>query len=110
MAALNLLLEQKSEINYLNFGCAVNLIDRIFLTKAYSKLSIKTITSPITIREIGSNKHETSEYVITPLYFPDEDATTILTSREIHIVDNLKINLLIDINIMISEKIDILAS
>ena len=62
----------------------------------------------IIVREIEFNKHETSKYVITFLYFSDKNVIAILTSREIHIIDDLKTNVLININIMISEKIDIL--
>ena len=62
------------------------------------------------MREIEFNKHETSKYVIIPLYFPRENIIIILISREIHIVDDLKTNVLININIMILKKINILTS
>ena len=64
----------------------------------------------VIVREIGFNKHKTSKYVIILLYFPDENVIVMLISREIHIVDDLKTNVLININIMILEKIDILTS
>ena len=60
------------------------------------------------MREIEFNKYEISKYVITILYFLDENVIIILTSREIYIVNDFKINVLIDINIIISEKINIL--
>ena len=105
---MNLLFEQKFEIGYLNSKCAINLINRIFLTKTHFELFVKTIINFIIVRKIESNKHKTSKYVIIPLYFFDENVIIILTLREIHIVNDLKTNVLININIIISEKIDIL--
>ena len=105
---MNLLFEQKFEIGYLNFKCAINLINRIFLTKIHFELSVKIITNFIIVREIEFNKHKTSKYVITFFYFSDENVIVILISREIYIVNDFKIKVLININIMISEKISIL--
>ena len=107
---MSLLSEQKFEIDYLNSKCAINLINRFFLIKIYLELFVRTITNFIIIREIEFNKHKTSKYVIIFLYFLDENVIVILTLREIHIVNDLKINVLININIVILEKIDILTS
>ena len=105
---MSLLFEQKFEIDYLNSEYAINLINRIFLIKTHSELFIKTIISFVIIREIEFNKHETSKYVITSLYFFGENVTAILTSREIYIINDFKTNVLINMNIIISEKINIL--
>ena len=77
---MSLLFEQKFEIDYLNFEYAINLINRIFLIKTHLELFIKIIISFIIIRGIGFNKHKISEYVITFLYFFDENVTAILIS------------------------------
>ena len=63
----------------------------------------------ITIRDFEFNKHKISKYVISSLYFSSENVIVILTSREIHIVDDFKINILINMNIIISKQINILA-
>lgn len=62
------------------------------------------------MRGLGSSLHQTSEYVVTPLYFPGENFTAVTASREIHIVDNLKANILIEMDVMAPEQIDILTS
>ena len=62
------------------------------------------------MRDLEFNKHKISKYIISPLYFFDENITAILTSRKIHIIDNFKTNILININIIISKQINILAS
>ena len=85
-------------------------MDRAFLLRVQPNLTIRTIASPIRVRGLGSNVHETSEYIVTPLYFPGTEATAILAPREIHIVDNLKANILVGMDIMVPEQIDILAS
>ncbi len=112
MAAVQLSPEQPSKTTgYLDTGCSVTLVDRAFLNGNYPDLPIREMASPITVRGLGSNKHETSEYIVTSLYFPSQDADMVmLAPREIHIVNNLKANLLIGIDIMVPEKIDILAS
>ena len=61
------------------------------------------------MREIKFNQHQISKYIITSLFFKKNDDITIITlSKEIHIVDDFKINVLIEMNIMIFEEIDIL--
>ena len=80
-----MLFEQKFEIDYLNFEYAINLINRIFLTEIHFELFVKIITNFIIVREIESNKHKISKYVITLFYFFDENVIAILTSREIYI-------------------------
>ena len=63
----------------------------------------------ITMRKIEFNRYQISKYVITSLFFSrNNDVIIITSSREIHIVDDFKINVLIKMNIMILEKIDIL--
>ena len=108
MTIMSLLFEQKFEIDCLNSECAIDLINEIFLIKTYLELFVKIMTNLIIVRKIESNKHEISKYVITLFYFLNENVIVMLISREIYIVNDLKANVLIKINIMISEKIDIL--
>ena len=56
------------------------------------------------------NKYETSKYVISSLYLSNKDVIVMLTFREIHIVNNLKINILINMNIIMLKQINILTS
>ena len=60
------------------------------------------------MRDLKFNKNKTSKYIISPLYLLDENVIIILTFRKIHIIDDLKINILINMNIIISKQIDIL--
>ena len=110
MVGIQLTLDMDLDDGCLDTGCSVTLIDRAFLALAMPNLPIKTMASLIKVRRLGSNVHETAEYMITPLYLPGEESTTILAPREIHIVDNLKANVLIGIDIMVPKQIDIIAS
>ena len=110
MAAMGLFPEMEAENGCLDTGCSVTLMDRAFLTRTHPGLEIRTMASPITVRGLGSNTHQTSEYVVTPLCFPGKEVTAITASREIHIVDDLKANILVGMDIMVPEQIDILAS
>ena len=62
------------------------------------------------MRRLGSTIYKTTKYIITPLYLPGKESTTILTPREIYIIDNLKVNILINIDIIVPKGIDIITS
>ena len=61
----------------------------------------------IIIRGLRFNRYQISEYMITFFYFPGSNYIVITSPREIYIVDDFKINIFININIMILKKIDI---
>ena len=54
--------------------------------------------------------YKTTEYIITSLYLLGEELTVILIPREIYIINNLKVNVLISIDIIVPKQIDIIAS
>jgi len=64
---------------------------------------------------IGKDKYKTDEYIIAPLFLLGRNKLgyNIITKtapREIHLVDSLRANILIRIDIMTPKGIDILAS
>lgn len=83
----------------LDTGCGVTLIDRLWLANLLPKVKISKMASPLRVRGVGSSQHETSEYLVTPCYFPgiDDHGNRVLACarREIHIVDGLRANMLI---------------
>ena len=99
----------------LDTGCSVSLIDRAWLKECLPEATIRKMASPITVRGLGSAKHQTDEYVILPIYFPGKskdgtDITAKTAPREIHLVDELKAKMLVGMDIMKPEGIDILTS
>ena len=65
--------------------------------------------SSFKIREIKSSQHEISKYIIIFSYFPKvdegENKVFIYIRREIHIVDDLRIKMLIENNFIEFEEI-----
>jgi hypothetical protein len=57
------------------------------------------MASPISVRGLGTSKHPSDEYAIVPMYFPgkDKDGNPVMAkiTREVHLVDDLKANMLI---------------
>ena len=92
----------------LDTSCGITLIDQKFLEKHTSDLAIQTMGSPVAVR--GISAMTTSEYVILTLYLPgtgpDSPAEAKLT-HEAHIMNKLKANILVGMDIMEPEKIDI---
>ena len=103
--------DEKFESDCLDTGADVTLIDMSYFKNKFKDISIRTMTSLITVRDLETVKHTTDKYVCCLMYFfeKDKDDHSVLVEivREIHLVDNLKINLLIDNDILESELIDI---
>lgn len=89
-------------------GCGVSLIDRAW---ALSKTStpISKLISPLRVRGVGSSKHETSEYITQDLYFPGTDGkgdkVLACARRELHLVEDLRVKVLIGNDIIGPEGI-----
>ncbi len=68
------------------------------------------MTSFMNVRELEIDKHETFEYIIATIYFTrifiaDKKPVREVIRREIHLIDNLKINMLIENDILRLESI-----
>ena len=70
----------------------------------YSNAEIKRISILIIVKDIESRKHNISEYVKLKIYLLDKNSTAVI-ERELHIVDNLTVKALIDIDIIKPERI-----
>ncbi len=93
----------------LNTETEASLTDKQFVLKRLSATHIHLMTSSLTIRNIESNVHEFEKYVNFSIYLSSKDDFTKLIEihREIHSVENLKINMLIDNDILESKEITI---
>ena len=69
-----------------------------------NNILIKKISTIINIKDINNKKHNVSEYIRLKLFFY-KLANIVLIEREFHIVDNLTVTALIDINIIKSKRI-----
>ena len=99
----------------LDTGCSVSLADRAWIKECLPDVEIRKMASPITVRGLGSSRHQTDEYVILSIYLPGktkdgQEVTAKTAPREIHLVDELKAKMLVGMDIMKPEGIDILSS
>ena len=60
--------KENIKIKYFDNYYFVSFINRVYFIKAYLKLTINNITSFIIVRNVKSNKHRISKYVIISLY------------------------------------------
>ena len=87
----------------------MSLIDRVFLNQLIKDgdlyIEIKK-TFLIKVRELDIKEHDACEYIIIFIYISScNDEKIVLIRREIHIVDDLSVKALIEIDIMKSEVI-----
>ena len=84
------------------------LIDREFYKSQTFDIFVRIIIISLKIRDFETKMHETSEYVITNIHLFDTKNDKKITSiirREIHLIDDLKINMFFENDIMKSERI-----
>lgn len=89
--------------------CGITLADRVCLfDKALTKKILKMAT-PLKVRGIGISRHESNKFVSMSLYFPGIDLTNrpayTHIYKKLHFVDELKANLLVDNNILATERV-----
>ncbi len=83
----------------LNTNCSVTLANRNFIKIHESHYIIRRMTTSLNVRRLRINKHEILKYIIAIIYFieiVEEKFVRELIRREIHLIDDLKINMLID--------------
>ena len=91
----------------LDTGTSMSAIDRGFLLERVPEAKIMKTAVPVTLRGIGKELHDSSEYVLQDIYLPGrtKDAPAIAhIIREIHIVDSLKAKALIGMDIISLEE------
>ena len=78
--------------------------------KNISNIVIKKINTSLTVKNIDSVLYNAEKFILLSIYikeFLDEKLRETLIQQEIHIVDKLRVKLLININILISENINL---
>ena len=91
----------------MNSGTFIFLIDRKFIANQTPHAIKHVISSNIKIRNIDSKIHDSSEYVILDFYFKEKchkETAVTHVKTEFHFVDELKIKILININVMNSKQ------
>ena len=109
-----LIIDMKSLSKCINIEAEIILSNITFFKSQIKNISIKTMTFFIIVSELETTKHFTNKYVIMSMYFSDKNqndkSATALITREIHLIDNLKINILIENDIFEFKKFDVFIS
>lgn len=93
----------------LDFDCSITLDDRVFVQAQLDDImKIHKLVSSLLIRDVDDKMIKTSEYVTIDVYIDDVDSShKFVISRfmtNIHLVNNFKINLLLEIDVLESQK------
>ena len=83
---------------YLNIKCNITLINKGFILQQNPHIEIKKLSFLLLIKNLNIIKYIINKYLIINLYFLIKDNKFIWLYKELHIVNNLKIKLLIRIN------------
>ena len=98
----------------LDTGYPITLGNRKFLKKHIPNAEIKSIETPSTVKGLGEAKHSIAEYVRVPLLLPGKldigEPILAEITVDIHLVDDLRANMLISIDIMGPKGIDIITT
>ena len=80
------------------------IADRKFIKFIASNVLIQKMTSLISVRGIENKIHHFSDFVILITYIheflPDDRSATTCFRREIHLIDDLRVKILLEIDIM----------
>ena len=95
----------------LNIKVDIILFDKQFFKNQASHIFIRIITFLIFVRDVSLKQHQFDEYVIVFIYISDynkiDNVVKAIITRKIHLINNLKINMLLNIDLIDLEKIDI---
>ena len=99
--------EKKSDVCF-DIDVSVTLINATFFHRQNSEVSIRQMITSLTVRDLDTSQHQSSNYAIVSMYFVDvknDSSVKTLIRREVHLVDNLKVNMLIDNDVTVSESV-----
>ncbi len=103
-------LSLSSSLNSVCFdtGCSVTLYDIAFFSTQAPNTPIRKMATRITVRCLGANQYATDQYAIADIYISAKDGqgqeVIVHIRREIHLVEELKANMLVGTDIMTPEQ------
>ena len=91
----------------LDTGCTMSLVDCGFFQQQCPDTKINTMPTPMEVRGIESVAHNANQFALMDIYLQGTDGCVALIQREVHLVDELKANMLIGIDILAPEDVSI---
>ena len=114
IAKVSLSLNNDSIFFCLNIDADITLSNEVFFQKQFRNVSVRIMTISITVRDLEVNKYQIDKYAVVLMYFEDknksDDVVKTIIIREVHLIKDLKANLLIENDILKFELIDISTS
>ena len=92
-----------SKNNCLNTRFDVILIDQIFWQKQNLDVFVRTIITSLIVRDLRINQYQIIDYIIVLMYFineKNEKSIKIMIRREMYLINNFKINIFINNNVI----------
>ena len=93
----------------MNTSARLIVSDRLFFKAQAFDAKIRTITTFVTIRDLRVNKHKIDKYALVLFYIIEknnqENKIRIIFRRKVYLINDLKANILIEINIINLENI-----
>ena len=114
IAQVNLISEVKSDFDCIDSEAEIILMNEKFFNQKIMNVFIRIMTTSISVKNLKTIKHSTNKYAMLSMYFSETNSADISTKtiiiREVHLIDDLKANLLINNDILDSKQIDIFNS
>ena len=91
----------------LNIDSEIILSNIDFQQRQNSNVSMRIMIISLIVRDIDTNQHQINKYIINNMYFVDEKNdkfVKIMIRREIHLMNDFKINMLINNDVIDFEK------
>ncbi len=108
IALTRLTSEEKNKLICLNTECIMSLVNKEFLMKQALKTIIKWMPSSIQIKGIETETHQCEKYTNLAIYLSGDKIRTIVIEWEVHIVKDLKMKMLVGLDILGPKKIFIM--
>ena len=92
----------------MNIDADITLTNENFIRRQKFDVVVRKMIFSIIVRDLDTTQHESSNYVILSMYLlgtKNDASTKTLIEKKIHFVRNLKINMLIDNDIIVFESI-----
>lgn len=93
-------------------GCPVTLADRAFMkSQLGDNMKIQQLASPLSVRGVGGKLVKISDFIVTQLYIDGVDTAkqpaTVCITAEVHLVDDLKANMLIGVDVLAPQRMSL---
>ena len=105
---------EKTKNCCLNIDCSLSIEKRIYVKKIFSTIEVKQFVISLSIWEIKNIIHKFNEYIIADVFMNDyieqnDKQLSIIDkfSMKIHIIDDLKINLLLNNDVFSAQRVSI---